>query len=243
MNTLLFDIKKLNHNFSTWDPGQILSWAWHTFKKQLVISSSCQTQSIPLLHMIAKTCPEARIIFLDTGYHFPETLLFRDELIQLLNLKVITIKPDFAKSKDTINPAKRLYTVNPDLCCFLHKVKPLKKALSDMKAKAWVTGIRHDQTIYRKNSAIIESSPQGVIKINPLIRWSSNDINNYCKAYKLPPHPLTQKGYKSIGCAPCTRPVKNNEHERNGRWSESKKIECGLHTADYSLYAANQDGK
>jgi phosphoadenosine phosphosulfate reductase len=243
MDTLLFDISKLNSNFKTWDPRQILSWAWQTFKHQLLASSSFQTQSIPLLHMISEICPAVRIIFLDTGYHFQETLFFRDELTKLLHLRVVTIKADMDNLPDKKKPANALYDVNPDLCCYLHKVKPLQKALTEMGAHAWATGIRHDQTVYRKTCATIEPGPRDVVKINPLIRWSSADIHNYCKAYKLPAHPLTEKGYKSIGCAPCTRPVKNNEHERNGRWSESKKIECGLHTADYSLYAANQDGK
>ena len=117
---------------------------------------------------------------------------------------------------------------DPNLCCYLNKVQPMQKALGDMKA--WISGIRRDQTAIRAQAKILELHPNGLLKVNPLLNWTKADVENYIKEYNLPAHPLLAKGYRSIGCAPCTVAVGVSEDERAGRWAGSGKTECGLHT-------------
>jgi phosphoadenosine phosphosulfate reductase len=117
---------------------------------------------------------------------------------------------------------------DPNLCCFIHKVQPMQKALKDMLA--WISGIRRDQTAVRASAKILELQNDGLVKINPLLNWTKADVNRYMEEYNLPSHPLLEKGYRSIGCAPCTVAIGLNVDERAGRWAGRGKVECGLHT-------------
>jgi len=117
---------------------------------------------------------------------------------------------------------------DPDLCCFIHKVQPMQRALKDMQA--WISGIRRDQTPVRAQAQILELQEDGLLKINPLLNWTKEDVQRYAKEHRLPAHPLFQRGYRSIGCSPCTVAIGLNEDERAGRWAGRGKIECGLHT-------------
>lgn len=243
MESLLLDLERLNTKLETRSPQEILAWSWETFQPEVATSSSFQTQSVPLLHMIAQVCPDMAVIFLDTGYHFPETLAFRDELEREFGLNVQTVYPDPQAKQHLENPVEPLYRRDPDLCCRINKVEPMTRVLSGLKA--WVTGIRREQTSYRKNVQIVERRPDGLIKINPLANWTKRDLWAYINRHELPLHPLFHEGYRSIGCAPCTRPVSDGEDDRAGRWDGAAKTECGLHTMVIPLQvvASSPDSK
>jgi phosphoadenosine phosphosulfate reductase len=198
------------------------------FAADIALSSSFQTQSIPLLHMAMQAMPDIRVFFLNTGYHFWDTLIFREQLGRELNMNVIDLYRDSCWDVFRRRFGRELPVVDPNLCCFIHKVQPMQEALQGLKA--WITGIRRDQTKTRAQARILELQEDGLLKINPLLNWKKTDIQAYRTAYDLPEHPLLKKGYRSIGCAPCTRPVQEGEDERAGRWAGLGKTECGLHT-------------
>lgn len=209
-------------------PQEIITWAVEQFAPQIAVSSSFQTQSVPLLHIVAKIDPEILIFFLDTGFHFWETLIFREQLQRELKLHVQDLHPDKQWATFLRRFGHELYLQDPDLCCYLRKVQPMQKAMKSVRA--WITGIRRDQTATRKNAKILEIERDGLVKINPLLNWTRADITRYMREHDLPEHPLFEKGYRSIGCKPCTRAVLEGEDERAGRWDGKTKTECGLHT-------------
>jgi phosphoadenosine phosphosulfate reductase len=219
------EISALNAHLEGADPATILAWAAERFMPRLAATSSFQTQSVPLLYLIGQVCPQVPVLFLDTGYHFPETLAFRDELAARFGLTVRVIRPDAERAAAARQEA--LYRRDPDLCCYVHKVLPMQQALRDLDA--WISGIRRDQTPERAAAQVIELLPGGQAKINPLLTWTREDIWRIIHQHDLPVHPLLEQGYLSIGCAPCTVPVFGGD-ERAGRWAGTGKTECGLHT-------------
>jgi phosphoadenosine phosphosulfate reductase len=218
----------LSKKFKNNSPQEILEWAVETFWPDVAISSSFQTQSVPLLHMISQIKPDMRILFLDTGYHFPETLTFKEELRKAWGLNVVELRPKIGRKELECQFGEELYRRDPDLCCFINKVEPLAEALRGLRA--WITGIRKTQTAQRAQSSILQLHPNGLVKVNPLLYWTRDKLWQYLKEHDLPLHPLYPQGYLSIGCEPCTQPVNSGESERAGRWVGSDKTECGLHT-------------
>jgi len=218
------EISALNARFAGADPATVLEWAAERFMPRLAVTSSFQTQSVPLLHLISQVCPQVPVLFLDTGYHFPETLAFRDELIARFGLTVHIVRPD---PEQAVARQESLYRRDPDLCCYVRKVVPMQRALRDLDA--WISGIRRDQTPQRAGTQRVELLPQGGVKINPLASWTREDVWRYIHCHDLPAHPLLAQGYLSVGCAPCTVPAFGGD-ERAGRWAGTGKTECGLHT-------------
>lgn len=225
------EILRLNTDFETRSPQEILTWAAQTFAPRLALTSSFQSQSLPLLHMISQIAPQTPVFFLDTGLHFWETLLFREELQRTLGLNVQDLRPESAWQPFLQRFGRSLPQEDPDLCCFIRKVQPVQHALQGMDA--WVSGIRRDQTQNRQHAQFLELEPGGLLKINPLLNWTRADVQNYILENNLPVHPLLQKGYRSIGCRPCTRATRPEEAERAGRWQGKAKTECGLHTETF----------
>ncbi len=208
-------------------PQEIIRWAVGTFGDGVVTSSSFQHHSTALLHMVSRTCPDLLILFIDTGFHFPETLAFKEQVTRLFSLRVEDVRPgpDTRQLLATLGPG--LPHHNPDLCCYLNKVLPLQQALRGRWA--WITGQRRDQSPTREALPVLETRSDGLVRINPLAAWTGEDVRHYIAVHRLPPHPLYELGYRSIGCAPCTRPVIPGEGERAGRWPGHDKLECGLH--------------
>ncbi len=219
------DLEAVNRRFSQAGPAEIVAWAHQTFGAGLVMTSSFQTQSVPLLHVLSRVAPEVPVLFLDTGFHFPETLEFRHELATRFGLTVRDLRNELGHD-GFLTRHGELHRTDPDACCYLNKVAPLKKALAG--ANAWITGIRRDQTAQRAGVQAV-SLEDGRYKVCPLVNWTDSDVAAYMHRHSLPDHPLLQRGYLSIGCAPCTRPVTTGEDARSGRWSDSNKTECGLH--------------
>jgi phosphoadenosine phosphosulfate reductase len=179
-----------------------------------------------LLHMVAEIDKTTPVVFVDTGQLFPETLAYRDELCAKLGLSnVIVAKPDEALLANE-DPEKFLFASDPDRCCDIRKVLPLATALEGYEA--WITGRKSFQSLTRATLPLFEAEGERV-KVNPLVGWSASDILDYIKRAGLPPHPLVAKGFPSIGCLPCTTPVRPGEESRAGRWRGRGKIECGIH--------------
>jgi phosphoadenosine phosphosulfate reductase len=217
-------IAELNARFEGADPATILAWAAERFTPALAATSSFQTQSVALLHLIGQVRPAIPVIFLDTGYHFPETIAYCDQLVAQLGLTLRVVRP----AEDAAQNRPGLYRHDPDLCCYLNKVEPMQRALADLRA--WISGIRRDQTPERATAQPVEALADGRVKINPLVAWTRRDLWTYISRHDLPAHPLFSQGYPSVGCAPCTRAVGAGEDERAGRWAGRDKTECGLHT-------------
>lgn len=216
-----------NEKFNSAQPKEILAWAWEQFRPHIAASSSFQTQSVPLLKLISEVCPEMPVVFLDTGFHFLDTLHFRDDLQKMFNLNIRVIKPVMDKEELFKRYGNAPYQTNPDLCCYINKVEPMRRAVEGLQG--WISGVRRDQTAQRNNLNVFERQPDGLIRIHPMLNWTRKDLWDYIKQHKLPYHPLHSQGYVSIGCAPCTRPVMPGEDERAGRWAGQQKTECGLH--------------
>lgn len=224
----MIDIEKQNQIFETCTPQEILSWAGKEFSPDIALLSSFGPESVVLLHMVSKNTPGMKVFFLETGYHFPETLEYKKKITELLSLNTVDLKSEMPRAEFIQKHGDNLYETNPDLCCEINKVKPLQKALKGLRA--WVSGIRRAQGETRKDVHILELYDNNLYKVNPLVNWTSKDCWQYIKEHQLPTHPLYEKGYTSIGCWPCTRPVLAGDDERAGRWAGRVKTECGIHT-------------
>lgn len=223
------ELAALNARFEGADPAAILTWAADRFMPAIAATSSFQTQSVALLHLIGQVRPDLPVIFLDTGYHFPETLAYRDQLVAQFGLTLRIVRADEQRSAPARGPGEPLYRRDPDLCCHIHKVEPMQRALDGLAA--WITGIRRDQTADRAAALPLEALPDGRVKVNPLLGWTRQDLWSYIHRHDLPSHPLFSQGYLSVGCAPCTAAVLDGSGERSGRWAGTAKTECGLHTS------------
>ena len=225
-------VASLNARWRTIQAERVLRLALlEEFPGRIAVSSSFGTESAVLLHLISRVYKATPILFLDTGMHFPETIAYRDQLIEtfgLRDVRVLRPKPSELASED---PDGTLNGFDMDACCALRKVRPLEYALDDFDA--WITGRKRYQNADREDLPIFELDTTGKVKVNPLANWSPTDLQTYFNEHDLPRHPLESQGYKSIGCAPCTTPVAEGEDARAGRWRESEKTECGIHvTAD-----------
>lgn len=221
-------VDSLSKEFETKSPQEIIRWAVDTFAPGIAISTSFQTQSMPLLHMVTRILPGIRVLFLDTGYHFWDTLTFRERIQHEWNLNVVDLYRDSRWDVFVRSHIRTLPLDDANLCCYIHKVQPMQKALDGLQA--WISGIRRDQTAERAHAQILEIEEDGLLKINPLLNWTRADIQRYRLENDLPAHPLYDRGYRSVGCAPCTIAVNTGEDDRAGRWAGRGKTECGLHT-------------
>lgn len=225
------DAVRLNRLFRG---SETADWLRSVLKDQLAgdvaVVSSFGAESAVLLHLVASIDPGTAVLFLDTGKHFPETIAYRDALIERLGLTNVQIlRPDPAKLAARDENGLR-WSYDPDGCCEIRKVEPLARALETFDAS--ITGRKAFQASTRANLPRFEidkSDAQGRLKINPLIDWSADDITAYFADHDLPPHPLVAEGYPSIGCMPCTSKVAAGEDPRSGRWKGWEKTECGIH--------------
>ena len=195
--------------------------------KTLFVTSSFQTHSIPLLHIVGRSGLNIPIYCLNTGYLFPETLKFRDELAERYSLDIRTVSSEVPMSRQKDANGNFLFTSDPDRCCHINKVVPTQKLL--MEYDVWVNGVRADQNANRKTLDKFAPAGHGALRYHPMLQWTGRDIYAYISKHDLPPHPLDSEGYVSIGCEPCTRKVVPGD-PRQARWFGMNKTECGLHT-------------
>jgi phosphoadenosine phosphosulfate reductase len=201
---------------------EILGWAHRTFGARLAVTSS-MTDAV-VAHLAASVAPGIDVLFLDTGYHFAETIGTRDAVAAVYDVNVISVTPAQTVAEQDASYGPRLFERDPDRCCALRKVEPLRRALANYDA--WVTGLRRDESPSREDTPVVGFDPRrGKVKVNPIARWSEDDVADYVRAHGVLLNPLLQDGYSSIGCAPCTR----RGTGRSGRWADLAKTECGLH--------------
>jgi len=195
--------------------------------KKMFLTSSFQTHSIPLLHIVQQSGIPVEILFINTGFHFPETLTFKREISDLLNLNCTDVQSYIPKILQRDEEQQFYFISDPDYCCYLNKTQPVEAYLKSHDI--WINGIRAEQSAQRKVMSVEQATPFRAIRFHPVLDWTAKDIYQYRKTFNLPEHPLETKGYLSIGCEPCTRKFDFSD-ERNGRWFGMKKTECGLHT-------------
>ncbi len=228
-------VQHLNRLHGTADAAAIIAAAIQEFGAGLAAVSSFGSDSAVLLHLIAQVRPSLPILFLQTNKHFPATLRYQAQLLQELGLTdVRDLLPDAAALK-THDPLGALCLSDKDRCCDLRKTQPLAQGIAPFQA--WFTGRKQFQAATRHDLPVFEAVGQHV-RINPLSRWSAQQLETYREAHHLPPHPLVAQGYRSIGCMPCTRPVTEDEDQRAGRWSGSGKTECGIHLSGLEQHLA-----
>jgi phosphoadenosine phosphosulfate reductase len=205
---------------------EILGWADEQFGPSWAVASSMADAVVPSL--AAKVRPGVDILFLDTGYHFAETIGTRDAVGATLPVTIRTITARQTVEQQDASFGARLYERNPDQCCALRKVMPLRAALKDYSA--WASGLRRDEAETRANVQVVEWDEQrSMVKLNPIATWTQDDDDRYIAENGILVNPLLSDGYGSIGCWPCTRRLKPGEDPRAGRWSGTNKVECGLH--------------
>ena len=223
------NLDEVNDHLAAADALEALQWASDTFGDGLVMTSSFGAQSALMLHLATRVIPDIPVIFLDTGYLFPETYRFAEQLTDRLglNLKVYTPRISAAWMEATRGKLWEQGEKGLEQYLQLTKVEPMQRALAELGATAWLAGLRGEQTDHRSALRKVERQ-DGRYKVHPVLDWSTKDVHEYLKAYDLPYHPLYHQGYMSIGDVHSTRPITDQQHERDGRFGGTRQ-ECGLH--------------
>jgi phosphoadenosine phosphosulfate reductase len=204
----------------------IIEWAVATFGERFCVTSSMA--DAVLSHLASTVAPGIDVVFLDTGYHFAETIGTRDAVAATLPVRMLTIRPELTVEQQDAAYGKELFLRDPDLCCAMRKVRPLEQALAGYDA--WATGLRRAETRDRVIAPVIGwDAAKGKVKVSPLARWTDEQIAAYVEKHQVLVNPLLDDGYPSIGCLPCTRRVAPGEDPRSGRWAGTAKTECGIH--------------
>lgn len=204
---------------------EILRWAADTFGKRFCVTSSMQDMVVA--HLASRVMPGVDVLFLDTGYHFPETLGTRDAVAAVMDVNVVSLTPRLTVAEQDAEYGPRLYERNPDLCCALRKMQPLEDGLAAYDS--WATGLRRDESPTRAGTPVVGwDAKRRKVKVSPIARWTEADVQSYVAEHGVLTNPLLTDGYPSIGCAPCTRRVAPGEDARAGRWAGFAKTECGI---------------
>jgi phosphoadenosine phosphosulfate reductase len=211
------ELAALNRRFEAAPASRVIEWAVEQFHPFLCLTAS-MTDAV-LIDLAVRVEPSIEVVFIDTGYHFDETLQTMEAVRRRygLNLRVVTVAPQ---------PVE-LWKLDPERCCAAAKVAQLDRALAGKLA--WLSGLRRAESPTRAAIPVVGRDLRGLVKVNPLATWSDADVAGYVGDHDVIVNPLVERGYPSVGCAPCTRPVAPGEHPRSGRWAESPKTECGLH--------------
>jgi phosphoadenosine phosphosulfate reductase len=232
-DTLLSDeaLRALNARLEPAHPSEIVRWALEeSGLRELALASAFQAEGTCVMHMATRIRPDVPVLFLETGFHFAETLEFKRRLTALLDLNAVELAGEHTPETQRVAFGPRLYERDPERCCQINKVEPMLEALRGREA--WVTAFRRDSSPTRAAAPIVdryELEPGSwIVKVNPVATWTRRDTWAYLKEHELPHNPLYDLGYASIGCAPCTRLSLPGEHEREGRWAGLSKWECGI---------------
>jgi phosphoadenosine phosphosulfate reductase len=222
-------IAELQFVAESWSPERVLDWVFHTFGERVAISSALGAEGMVLIDIASKLSSPLHIFTLDTGFLFAETCDLIDRVEQKYGTLIERIYPAQSPEEQEAVHGAALWRRDPDACCRMRKIEPLRHKLQELQA--WITSIRRDQTEARAAARKIEWDKNfGLVKINPIVDWSSSQVWNYIRTHDLPYNPLHDRKYPSIGCTHCTRPVHPGEEPRAGRWAGFEKTECGLHT-------------
>jgi len=207
--------------------SEVIRWAAETFGDKLCITSS-MTDAV-IIDLVSREVPGIDVLFLDTGYHFAETIGTRDAVSVVYPVNVLNITPSTTVEEQDSELGPKLYARNPDLCCYLRKVIPLEQSLEPYDA--WITGVRREETDARTSTKVVQWDPRRqMVKVNPIVEWTQKDVDDYIAEHGVLVNPLVYDGYPSIGCHTCTARVEAGADPRSGRWVGTAKTECGIHT-------------
>jgi phosphoadenosine phosphosulfate reductase len=225
-------IAELNERFEFAEPQEIVRWAFEdSGLERIAIASAFQAEGTCVMHMASLVRPDVEVLFLETGFHFAETLAFKEQMAERLGVVVRDLVGPYTVERQALELGERLYETDPGRCCEINKVQPMFEALQGLDG--WITAFRRDSSPTRATAPILDQyelePDRWIVKVNPVVNWTRRDTWNYLKANDLPHNPLYDLGYASIGCAPCTRMRFEGEHERSGRWAGLSKWECGIH--------------
>jgi len=228
------EVRALDLQFNQQSTEDVLAWAWQRFGSRAAIGTSFQGAGLVMMHLARKNNLSFPVFTLDTGLLFPETLDLKKRLEDFFGLTIQALEPDLTVEEQADINGPELWKHNPDLCCTIRKVLPLRDKLAELDC--WITGLRRQQSDTRAAIGIIElyafdgTSGQDIVKLNPMANWTRDAVWNYLREHRIPYNPLHDLGYRSIGCHPCTRKTDGSENERAGRWTGFNKVECGIHT-------------
>lgn len=222
------ELRRENDRLERASAEERLAFAVERFGGKTLFTSSFGAGSGVLLHLWSRVAGKLPVVFIDTGFLFEETLAYRDDLVSRLGLTLLVVRPETSRAEFMATHGDDIQRRNSDFCCAKNKVEPVAPLKRD--AEAWVSGIRRDQSAERADVPILLAAPGEPLKVHPIATFTAADVHAYLRAHDIPPHPLEKKGYRSIGCEPCTRAVREGEDERAGRWAWTDKTECGLHT-------------
>jgi phosphoadenosine phosphosulfate reductase len=228
------EVRELNERFNALRTEEILAWAWARFGTRAAVGTSFQGAGLVMLHLARQAGLPFPVFTLDTGLLFPETIALKRRLEDFFGCPIESLDPDLTVTEQADIHGRELWARNPDLCCMVRKVLPLRDKLCDLDC--WITGLRRQQSATRTSIGIIElyafdeASGRDIVKLNPMANWTRESVWDYVKQHAIPYNPLHDQGYRSIGCRPCTRQTAAGEGERAGRWIGFNKVECGIHT-------------
>jgi len=224
-------IARLHLAAESWNPQQVLAWAFDTFGDQVAISSAFGAEGMVLIDMASHVRRDFRLFTIDTEFLFPETYSLMDRIEQKYQIKIERIFSLLSPEEQTRIHGAALWARDADQCCNLRKIEPLRRKLSELDA--WITSIRRDQTSFRKSAGKIEWDEKfGLVKVNPIADWTAKQVWGYLRQHGVPYNSLHDQNYPSIGCTHCTRAVRPGEDPRAGRWPGLAKTECGLHVIE-----------
>ena len=205
---------------------EVIRWAVDTFGERICVTSS-MTDAV-IIHLASGVQPGIDVVFLDTGYHFAETIGTRDAVGVVYPVNLVNVTPSRTVAEQDAELGPRLFGRNPDLCCYLRKVEPLERALTNYDA--WITGVRRDETNVRRQTQVVEwDDRREMVKVNPIVGWTQKQVDDFITVNGVLVNPLVYDGYPSIGCATCTIRVDAGADPRSGRWAGTGKTECGIH--------------
>jgi phosphoadenosine phosphosulfate reductase len=205
---------------------EIIRWATDTFGDRICVTSS-MTDAV-IIHLASSVKPGIDVVFLDTGYHFAETIGTRDAVQAVYPVTLVNVTPSRTVAEQDAELGPRLFGRNPDLCCYLRKVEPLERTLKNYDA--WISGVRREETTARRSTRPVEwDERREMVKVNPIVAWTSQMVDDYIADNGVLVNPLVYDGYPSIGCATCTLRVEPGADPRSGRWAGTGKTECGIH--------------
>ncbi len=208
-------------------PAEVVAWVARNFAVEAA-AVACSMADAALPHLVAEQLPDVDVLFLDTGYHFVETRVTREEVARVLPVRVVDVLPEQTVAEQDAEFGEKLYSRNPELCCARRKVEPLHRALAGYEL--WFTGVRREEAPTRAATPLVQwDERNGLVKVNPVAAWSFDDLLSYVTLTGAPVNLLMSNGYPSIGCEPCTQPVAPGDDPRSGRWAGLSKTECGLH--------------
>jgi phosphoadenosine phosphosulfate reductase len=230
----LFEVNELAQRFEKAPTEEILGWAWERFGTRAAIGTSFQGAGLVMMHLAKRHGFHFPVFTLDTGLLFPETLEVQQRIEDFFGYKIESLRPDLSVEQQAAVHGPELWKRDPDLCCTMRKVLPLQGRLAELDC--WITGLRRQQSETRSDTEVIElyvfdeAAGRDIVKLNPMVNWPREAVWNYIRDQKIPYNALHDRGYRSIGCWPCTRATINGDSERAGRWTGFNKVECGIHT-------------